>query len=50
MANQEIRIEEIDYKDFSVGGKEKWVRLLKFYFLHFSLSFSTPYFLDWGRN
>ena len=33
MTNQDIRIEDIDYKDFSAGGKEKWVRLLKFYFL-----------------
>jgi len=32
MTNQEdIIIEEIDYKDFSEGGKNKWVHLLKFY-------------------
>jgi ABC-type dipeptide/oligopeptide/nickel transport system permease subunit len=33
MTNQDIVIEEIDYKDFSVGGKKKWVSLLKFYLL-----------------
>ncbi len=32
MTNQEdIIIEEIDYKDFSQVGKNKWVHLLKFY-------------------
>ena len=33
MANQDIITEEIDYKDFSVSAKKKWVNLLKFYFL-----------------
>jgi len=33
MTEQEIIIEEIDYKDFSVGGKKRWVHLLKFYLL-----------------
>jgi len=33
MTNQDIIIEEIDYKDFSEGGKKKWVHLLKFYLL-----------------
>jgi len=33
MTSQDIIIEEIDYKDFSVGGKKKWVHLLKFYLL-----------------
>jgi len=33
MTEQDIIIEEIDYKDFSVGGKKKWVHLLKFYLL-----------------
>lgn len=33
MTNQDIVIEEIDYKDFSVGSKKKWVHLLKFYLL-----------------
>jgi peptide/nickel transport system permease protein len=32
MATQEdIIIEDIDYKDFSEGGKNKWIHLLKFY-------------------
>jgi peptide/nickel transport system permease protein len=29
----DITIEEVDYTDFSVGGKKKWVNLLKFYLL-----------------
>jgi peptide/nickel transport system permease protein len=33
MTEKDITIEEIDYKDFSVSGKKKWVRLLKFYLL-----------------
>jgi peptide/nickel transport system permease protein len=33
MTEQDIPIEETDYKDFSVGGKKRWVNLLKFYLL-----------------
>jgi len=33
MDEQDITIEERDYKDFSVSGKKKWIRLLKFYLL-----------------
>ncbi|MCK4382964.1 MAG: ABC transporter permease [Candidatus Lokiarchaeota archaeon] len=33
MTEQDITIEEIDYKDFSVSGNKKWKRLLKFYLL-----------------
>ena len=33
MTSQDIVIEEIDYKDFSAGGKKKWICLLKFYLL-----------------
>jgi len=33
MTSQDIVIEEIDYKDFSAGGKKKWIWLLKFYLL-----------------
>ncbi len=33
MTEQDITIEERDYKDFSVSGGKKWVRLLKFYLL-----------------
>lgn len=33
MTEQDITIEEIDYKHFSVSGSKKWVRLLKFYLL-----------------
>ena len=31
MTELDIKIEEVDYTDFSEGGKKKWVRLLKFY-------------------
>ncbi|MHA1991667.1 MAG: ABC transporter permease [Candidatus Hodarchaeales archaeon] len=33
MTELDITIEEVDYTDFSVGGKKKWVNLLKFYLL-----------------
>ena len=33
MTNQDLIIEERDYKDFAVSGKKKWVNLLKFYLL-----------------
>jgi len=33
MDEQDIIIEERDYKDFAVSGNKKWVRLLKFYLL-----------------
>jgi peptide/nickel transport system permease protein len=33
MTEQDITIEEKDYKDFSEVGKKKWVNLLKFYLL-----------------
>ncbi|KKL65953.1 hypothetical protein LCGC14_2149850, partial [marine sediment metagenome] len=33
MTEQDVTIEEVDYKDFSVGGKKKWVNLIKFYLL-----------------
>ena len=33
MIEQDITIDEIDYKDLSVGGKKRWVNLLKFYLL-----------------
>jgi ABC-type dipeptide/oligopeptide/nickel transport system permease subunit len=33
MTEQDITIDEIDYKDLSVGGKKRWVNLLKFYLL-----------------
>ncbi|KKN13795.1 hypothetical protein LCGC14_1002750 [marine sediment metagenome] len=33
MTEQDITIEEVDYTDFSVGGKKKWVNLMKFYLL-----------------
>ena len=33
MTEQDITIEEVDYTDFSVGGKKKWVHLLRFYLI-----------------
>ena len=33
MTEQDITIEEVDYRDFSVSGNKKWKRLLKFYLL-----------------
>jgi len=33
MTNQDIIIEEIKYKQFSVGDKKRWVNLLKFYLI-----------------
>jgi peptide/nickel transport system permease protein len=33
MTKQDITTEEVDYTDFSIGSRKKWVNLLKFYFL-----------------
>ena len=33
MTEQDITIEEVDYTDFSVSGKKKWVHLLRFYLI-----------------
>ena len=33
MTEQDITIEDVDYKDFSESGKKKWVNLIKFYLL-----------------